>query len=80
MKQYNIPVTWSVSDKVVVEAESLESKPLQFLVRFVLKKKSWAFSLVVLNHLQWNRKRQYAGSKTASDRKRKTSVAPLLWC
>ena len=41
------------------------SKPLRFLIRFV--------------SLQWNRKRQYAGSKTASDRKRKTSVTPLLW-
>ena len=40
------------------------SKPLQFLVQLVL--------------LQWNRKRQYAGGKTASDRKQKTSVAPLL--
>lgn len=30
MKQYNIPVTWSVSDKVVVEAETLE-EAVQFV-------------------------------------------------
>ena len=30
MKQYNIPVTRSVSDKVVVEAESLE-EAVQFV-------------------------------------------------
>lgn len=30
MKQYNIPVTWSVSDKVVVEAEGLE-EAVQFV-------------------------------------------------
>lgn len=30
MKQYNIPVAWSVSDKVVVEAESLE-EAVQFV-------------------------------------------------
>ena len=28
--------------------------------------------------LTWNRKRQYAGSKTASDRKQKTLAVPLL--
>lgn len=30
MKQYSIPVTWSVSDKVVIEAESLE-EAVQFV-------------------------------------------------
>lgn len=30
MKQYNIPVSWSVSDKVVVEAETLE-EAVQFV-------------------------------------------------
>lgn len=30
MKQYNIPVTWSVFDKVIVEAESLE-EAVQFV-------------------------------------------------
>lgn len=45
MKQFNIPVIQSVSDKVIVEAESLESKPLQFLVRFVLKKKELGVQL-----------------------------------
>ena len=30
MKQYNIPVSWSVSDKVVVEAETLE-EAVQFI-------------------------------------------------
>ena len=50
--------------KILEESKDGGFKPLQKLVRFV--------------PLQWNRKRQYAGSKTAFDRKQKTSVVPLL--
>ena len=48
------------------------------IVSMILNHCSFNTIRVILK--QWNRKRQYAGSKTASDRKQKTSVAPLLWC
>ena len=65
---------------------NISSKPMQNLVRFVQPLESGSVSvrskpmqnLVRFVPLQWNRKRQYAGCKTASDRKQKTSAVPLL--